>query len=404
MSTQEQAVCEDERIRAGTPLRRARGSSVAIVYRFLPRWRVDFFNQLRGLLGERGIELQLLYGRDTNKVPARHRRHKWGDEVDLDWAKPVRNRILSYRGYELIWQDLPSNVYENELIILMQENCIVSNHWATLRAKMRGTKIALWGHGLNLQAPSGSLGNRIKQLYSTRVDWWFAYTNSVAEQVSRMGFARDRITVVQNAIDTNFLRAEIDRTETSTLAHIRRELKLGGGPVGIFCGAMYHLKRLSFLTEACLELRRRLPRFGMIFLGEGPDSTIVKAFCDNHTWAHYLGPKHGAARVPYFKLADIFLMPGLVGLAVLDSFALETPMITTDYPYHSPEIEYLQDGVNGIRTENSIAAFADGARAMLEDGLLRRRLIEGGRSSARQYTVKNMAQRFADGVEFALMH
>lgn len=314
MSTQEQAVCEDERIRAGTPLRRARGSSVAIVYRFLPRWRVDFFNQLRGLLGERGIELQLLYGRDTNKVPARHRRHKWGDEVDLDWAKPVRNRILSYRGYELIWQDLPSNVYENELIILMQENCIVSNHWATLRAKMRGTKIALWGHGLNLQAPSGSLGNRIKQLYSTRVDWWFAYTNSVAEQVSRMGFARDRITVVQNAIDTNFLRAEIDRTETSTLAHIRRELKLGGGPVGIFCGAMYHLKRLSFLTEACLELRRRLPRFGMIFLGEGPDLTIVKAFCDNHTWAHYLGPKHGAARVPYFKLADIFLMPGLVGL------------------------------------------------------------------------------------------
>jgi L-malate glycosyltransferase len=38
------------------------------------------------------------------------------------------------------------------------------------------------------------------------------------------------------------------------------------------------------------------------------------------------------------------LMPGLVGLAVLDAFADGIPRVTTVIEYHSPEIEYLVPG------------------------------------------------------------
>jgi glycosyltransferase involved in cell wall biosynthesis len=217
-----------------------------------------------------------------------------------------------------------------------------------------------------------------------------------------MGFSQERITVVQNAIDTTHLRSELIHTSESSEDKIRLELNLSGITVGLFCGAMYREKRLRFLADACLIIRRRLPTFEMIFIGEGPDADIIHRFCSTHEWAHYVGPKYGATRIPYFKLAHAFLMPGLVGLAVLDSFALETPMITTDYAYHSPEIEYLQDGINGVKTENSTDAFVNAVLTVLEDTSLRNSLVAGGRSSALEYTVQNMAIRFADGIESAL--
>ena len=78
---------------------------------------------------------------------------------------------------------------------------------------------------------------------------------------------------------------------------------------------------------------------------------MVEGFCSSREWAHYVGPLFGQARVPYFLLADVFLMPGAIGLAVLDCFALQLPMLTTTFRYHGPERAYVIDQVNGIVTK-----------------------------------------------------
>ena len=378
--------------------------TVSIVYRFLPQWRVDFFDQLRDVLAARKIHLQLLYGRGTKSHPARHRL-KWGNEVDLEWGRVVHNHIFAFGSYEIVWQSLPADLYDSDLIVFMQENAIVSNYWAECRARLAGKKIAFWGHGGNLQARGqwiDRLGDSVKKAASTRVDWWFAYTSSVARRVASMGYPPERITSVENAIDTEGLRAAFERLQSADLDRYKRELGLGKGPVGIFCGAMYQDKRLPFLFAACCQLREEIADFEMIFNGDGPQADQVQEFCDQHPWAHYVGRKSGLDRVPYFKLAKVFLMPGLVGLAILDSFALQTPMVTTDYRYHSPEIDYLENGVNGMQTGDTLEAFVHGAAKLLQDPSLRQRLIEGCRVTARRYTVANMASRFADGIEGAL--
>ena len=41
-------------------------------------------------------------------------------------------------------------------------------------------------------------------------------------------------------------------------------------------------------------------------------------------------------------------MPGLFGLAGLDSFAFGGTMVTNAYPYHSPENEYLNHGKTSL--------------------------------------------------------
>jgi len=367
--------------------------TVTIIYRFMPQYRVDFFNGLRTALRDRGIYLDVIYGKNSS-VPRK-------DEVDLLWATAVKNRTFQV-GLDLCWQPLPGRIRKSDLLILMQENKMLNNYGILLQSRLSGQRLAFWDHGRNLQAEPGSLGNRFKRMYSSRVHWWFAYTQRAKQIVQDMGFPEDRITVVENAIDTVRLLGQARAITPQQLQELKLRLGIVGGPVGIYCGGIYSEKRLRFLFSACEAIRQRMPGFEMIFLGAGPDAPLVSHFCCQHAWAHYAGPVFGDARIPYFKLADVFLMPGLVGLAILDAFALETPIVTTNYPHHGPEIEYLRHGENGVCTENTLSHFVEGVLMVVSSEEVKARLTKGCRASALYHTLGRMVNNFAGGVSKAL--
>ena len=123
-----------------------------------------------------------------------------------------------------------------------------------------------------------------------------------------------------------------------------------------------------------------------------------------HSWIKYIGPKFDQEKVPYFMLSKLFLMPGVVGLAVLDAFALAVPLVTTAVPGHGPEIGYLDDGTNGVVVQQaqSPVAYAEMVTDLLRDEERRQLLVAGCRAAADIYTVENMVERFAIGVSQAL--
>jgi glycosyltransferase involved in cell wall biosynthesis len=139
-------------------------------------------------------------------------------------------------------------------------------------------------------------------------------------------------------------------------------------------------------------------------IGKGPQEEMVRQLAERCEWVTYVGPKNDVEKVPYWALSKVFLMPGLVGLAVLDSFALGVPMVTTAFPYHSPEIDYLRDGENGVMVADwqSARAYANAVISLMGDEARRQRMIAAGREAAGFYTVENMAKNFADGIASAL--
>jgi L-malate glycosyltransferase len=368
--------------------------AVSIIYRFLPQYRVDFFCALRESLEGAGIDLQLVYGKN--------RRSPKKDELDLDWATPVANREFKLGRHALYWQPVPEEVFSTDLIILMQENKILSNYYILYNALKNRKKVALWGHGVNFQGNPNSLSTRFKKYYSGKVDWWFAYTEGVARLVGEMGFPEDHITVLNNAIDTGVLAQAVAGVDQKQVESLRREYSVGEGPIGLFCGGMYKEKRIDFLISAVQQIRARVPNFQMMFLGEGPESYKLKDFAKQESWVHYVGPKFGAARAPFFKMADVFLMPGSLGLAILDCFASEIPLVTTRYPYHGPEIEYLKNGFNGVITENNLDDYVSGVTNVLVSTPLQKKIKEGCCDSASIYTLENMVSNFRGGVLQAL--
>jgi glycosyltransferase involved in cell wall biosynthesis len=182
------------------------------------------------------------------------------------------------------------------------------------------------------------------------------------------------------------------------LDSLRKDLGLGGGPIGIYCGRIYKEKRIEFLLEACFGIKKSIPSFEVIIVGGGPDQNKIMTALREAEWIHYVGPKFGDARVPYFLLSDVSLVPGAVGLAIIDSFALEVPLITTKFPFHGPEIGYLRNRENGLMTENNLDSYVDGAIGILSESETLARLKRGCRQAASIYTIQAMIENFGHGV------
>jgi glycosyltransferase involved in cell wall biosynthesis len=365
----------------------------------LPQYRVPFFNGVRATLAKHGIRYDLIVGDLDPKQATK------GDQGRLGWERQVNNRFIRVGPILAVWQPVLKEIWNCDLAIVGQENRLLTNYIAQIFGMMRPSRLAFWGHGRNFQARSKrTLAETWKRRWATRCDWWFTYTDATSELIESYGFPRERITVFYNAIDTSALRRWDSEIGVEELACMRRQLGIATTRVAVYVGALYDHKRVAFLLEAATEIRRRIPDFILIFMGSGPDRHVVEKAAAAHPWIRYLGPRFGREKAAILKLGRVSVMPGLVGLGILDGSALGVPMVTTGYPYHSPEIAYLKHGENGLMVQDwtNSAAYADAAAAVLCDDVFHAKLAAGARLMADTYTIERMIQSFCDGVLAAL--
>ena len=364
---------------------------VLIIQQLIPHYRVDFFNLLRAELAKDNIELHIIYGKSSAS-------YKSGQENNvLAWGNVVENKIFTMGAAQLVWQPLIKYVKNHDLVIVEKSNKLLLNYYLIAGRTVSTFKLGFWGHGRNLQADPNSWNNKFAIFFLKKCDWWFAYTNSVKEYLIKNKFPDKKITVVQNAIDTKSLQQQYLEISYDEVNALKNQLGITGEHVAIFCGGMYANKRIDFLLETCYRIKKLIPDFHIIFLGTGEEAYKIEKAAGTNEWLHYVGPKKGLDRVIYFRISSVQLMPGLVGLGILDSFALQTPIITTDYEYHSPEVDYLIDGKNGIITANNLEDYTNKIVELFKDNKYFD-LIEGCQVSAQKYTVEKMVSNFKSGI------
>lgn len=372
---------------------------VVIIQRVLSHYRRPFYELLREQLAGADIELVLIYGSPSESEALKR------DGVEIEWAHHIKNRSITIGTHKLYWQPCLKHIRGADLVIVEQASKLILNYVLVACQMIGIKKVCFWGHGRNFQEHNASaVGEGIKRFMSRHVHWWFAYNDLSAGIVRSLGYPESRITSVQNAIDTRHLVETRQQITLSQLERIKQETGIRGDNVCLYTGGMYKEKRLDFLIEACIKVKIQVPDFEMIFIGAGPESDRVRIASERFEWIHYLGPKFDEEKVPYFMISKLFLMPSLVGLAVLDAFALETPLTTTSEPYHGPEIDYLVDGVNGVivRDPDDPLVYADRVSYLLKGDKAREKLTAGCRAAGGKYTIEEMVERFAEGVIMAL--
>ena len=366
---------------------------VVCIQRRLTHYRVALFEEVRKLLLLDGVNFELAYGQPATAEGLKE------DAGEIVWADRVPCKYMLRD--KLCWQN-PSRLARNaELVIVTQENKLLYNVWAMLFKRPK--RLAYWGHGRNFQSDNpGGWSESIKRVLTRRVDWWFAYTQLTTRLVEEAGFPADRITDLQNAIDLRKLATLCEAVKPEDAQSFRDSLGIGAGPIGLFLGSLYKEKRLAFLLQAGAQLAARLPGFVLVVVGTGPQRDMVQQAASRHAWLRYGGVRLGKEKAICLRAATVMLNPGLVGLGILDSFVAGLPLVTTDCGLHSPEIEYLRNGQNGVVTPNTLEAFVDAAHHIIKDSEWRRTLGAAAKMDAAQYTIENMAQNFRRGVLAAL--
>ena len=314
---------------------------VVILQRRLVQYRLTLFERLRNECAARGVDLRLVYGQASDADKARN------DGGSLPWADEVEAKWFSLAGTDLLWQPFPAPLRQADLVVLTQELKILSNYPLLARRALGRGKLAYWGHGRNLQSTNpDSWRERWKALLSTKIDWWFAYTEDTVDMLVGNGYPASQITCLDNAIDDVAFRADLDAVDANTLAKLQGRIDLGpDAPLGIYCGALYKEKRVDLLIDAADRIHEAIADFRLVVIGDGPTRPELDRALAARPWAHCLGSLTGTEKAAWFRLATVQISPGAVGLHVLDSFIAGIPLITTKAALHGPEIGYVENGV-----------------------------------------------------------
>lgn len=371
---------------------------VVILQHRLLHYRTKLFDMLRHSCAERGIELHLVYGQASRRESVKN------DEGSLPWAHKVKNSFWEVGDRDIVWQPFPTVLKNTDLVVVMQESRILSNYPLLLSRLWSPRKVAYWGHGKNFQsdAPSG-LREQWKDFIIGRVDWWFAYTQMTVDILQQAGFPQARITRLDNAIDTNGFKSELASWSETDVNEEKFRLGISlTAPVGLFCGSLYPDKRLELLIESSDIIHQKVPDFTLVVIGDGPSMPQMRKAAESRPWLHLMGVCKGREKALYFRMGDVMLNPGLVGLHIVDAFCSGLVMITTRTARHSPEVAYLRDGENGVYAGDTPEAYSSAVLDVIQDVEFLQKMQQACLADSERYTIENMVSHFADGIEMAV--
>lgn len=368
-------------------------SRVIFVQRMIPNYRVPFFICLRERLKELGIDFYVSTGESLPKDYLK-------DSVEKHpWIIKHKNHYI----YKQVHFHSIQRLQSCDLVIVMQENSHLINYLLLLRRYTLGRPlVAFFGHGKNLNIEGKKIREYFKRKVSLLPDWWFAYTALAERVVIANGYPKENITVANNAIDDTEIKQECAKQTEEKRILLKEEIGINkNSKVALFCGRLMHNK-VSFLIEALESIREKDDEFEAIIIGAGALEEKIRLVSSEYHWLHYEGPVYGSDRAKYFCISDVFLMPGMVGLAILDAFAAKLPIITTDCGLHGPEIDYLEEGVNGFMTSNSVKPFVAKVCELLRNDQMLAEMKANAERSSEKYSITKMADNFVMGIQQAL--
>jgi glycosyltransferase involved in cell wall biosynthesis len=120
----------------------------------------------------------------------------------------------------------------------------------------------------------------------------------------------------------------------------------------LFSGRINKFKKVKNLIFAMEHILKVETDIHLIIIGDGDEKTDCQKISDKLSLnknVHFMGPIYDENIVnKYFEVADIFCIPGSVGLGIVHAFSFGLPLVTENLDYHSAEIQYLKNGYNGI--------------------------------------------------------
>ncbi len=371
---------------------------VAVIHQgFVPVYRRGFFELLNSRRS--GNEYVVVHG-----DPLRGSAHV---ALPEPYAFPhirVRNLEVGLGRRRIVYQPVVRRVLREgyDALVVGHEIKFVSSMALFAAFKLLGRPALLWGHGYHRH--SASLPARATSgLLARAADGYLAYTDSSAAHLRAIGVPDERITIVRNTIDTREQDRVREALAEADPAALRGQLGLQpASRVLLYVGRLEARKRAEDLVAATRALNEdpALRPVEAVIIGDGETRPRLERAAAGLPFIHLPGAIYDPFEVgKYMRIASAVVMPGQVGLGVNHAFSQGVPVVTRRGTAHSPEIEYIRPGVNGLLVaDDGLAPFIDALRALLRDEALRSRLAAGALQTRTEISLEASADRFDAGV------
>jgi L-malate glycosyltransferase len=352
--------------------------AVLVLQKRVPAYRVPFFRALAVELGSRDLELHVA---SSSAVPG-------PDELGFRHHRAPTS-VGGLSALETIMRERPA------VLVLPHSARFAPLATMTRLLRGRGDKQLLWGMGIarRYTAQSGCdrrpMAEAIRRLMLLTSDHYLSYTAISTANVAATGYDSSRITTLNNAVDALATPHDLKTAQRVPLQVL-------------FVAALVEDKQPLAAVEIVDRLRLGDLAATLHIVGDGPLRSTCEEAANGRDWVHYHGPQRGQDLRDLALASDIAIIPGRVGLAVLEMASAGLPMATFAVSQHGAEIAYLQDGTNGLLLKPDVRAAAEQLGALLTDRQALERMRGEALATAGQYTIRNMAVNFADGVTASL--
>ena len=297
------------------------------------------------------------------------------------------NRHFGSGKFELVWQPglrqwLES--FQPDAVIAAANPRTLSTNFGRRWAQKRGIPVLGWGLGTLMLAQGGEGLRRFgrKRFYS-RFDGLIAYSSAAKEQYADYGFPSERIYVVHNAATPRPKHPAPQRPDS-----------FGERPRILFVGRLYEGKRLDLLFEAVSQMPAST-RPSIEVVGDGPGTEAIKQQAESMLPGEvvFRGSLYGDELADAFKAADLFVLPGLGGLAIQEAMSWALPVISAEGD--GTQFDLVREHNGWLMNPGEVSSLRDCLDDAFSDcARLRRFGLEGYRIVDEELNLEQMIHEF----------
>lgn len=237
-----------------------------------------------------------------------------------------------------------------DTLILLGMAGNVSNWLMMVWARLTGRRILIWACGWEPQK-AGSMSLWIKK----RLMWAYfgmahkclLYSTKGMRYLESTGISRENLEICFNGIEIDEMFANEKQITTEAEAIRARECQ-SGDFVFLYVGGLLKEKRIDLLLDAFSSIQQAAPFAKLWIIGEGPDGAHIKAYAQDLKLEQVKFFGRIVEGVDsFFAAADVFVLPGLGGLAFNQAMYWGTPCIGTEAD--GTEDDLVIEGKTGFR-------------------------------------------------------
>ncbi len=233
--------------------------------------------------------------------------------------------------------------------------------------KILNIPVVIWTHGYDHGIRKKGLINDLRLLitrfFQKRADHIFTFSRNGKEYLISKDIPKEKITVTPNTLNTDVWLDKYNYCEKSKLRKKYNYKK--ESIVLLFSGRLYKDKKVMNLLYVIEYIQKEHKNYNIFLniVGDGSERQTLEDYVHQNKIKNIIfhGNIFDESKIAeIFCISDLFVMPGCVGLAIVHAFCFGLPIITEDIFCHGPEIQYLEDNINGyLIEENDIISFAN---------------------------------------------